>query len=282
MATTAQSSNLPKFSGFGLGMRRPHFAAFVEGSVPVDFVEVISENFLVDGGRPLRILESVREQYPVMLHGVSMSLGSHGGLRPDYMRRLKALADRFEPLWVSDHLSWSGVAGFNSHDLLPLPLNPWVLDIVCANIEAAQDVLARPLVVENPSTYVTFADDEMPEWEFISAIADRTGCSLLLDINNIFVSGCNNGFDPYRYIDEIPPQHVVQIHLAGHSRGPHCLIDTHDAAVCDEVWDLYRHAMRRLGPVATMVERDDNIPPIGELLDELDQARKLACEGLSR
>lgn len=266
-------SSLKSFSGFGLGLRKPHYQDFLDRRVPVDFVEVISENFMVEGGRPLQILDAVRQRHPVALHGVSMSVGSADGLRPDYLKRLKALADRIEPLWVSDHLCWTGVGGFNSHDLLPLPYTEEALEIVCANVKHAQEVLERPILLENPSSYLTFCDDEMSEWAFIAETCRRTGCHLLLDVNNVYVSGVNHGFDPYEYIAHIPAERVMQIHLAGHSRGRELLIDTHDEPVPEAVWALYEFAARRFGRVATMIERDDNIPPLDELIDELDLAR---------
>lgn len=265
--------SLPPFSGFGLGLRRPHYQDFIEGAAPVDFVEVISENFMVEGGRPLDVLGAVREHYPVALHGVSMSIGSADRVDVSYLKRLKALADRVQPLWVSDHLCWTGVGGFNSHDLLPLPYTEEALDLVCANIDLAQDVLERPLVLENPSAYLAFADDALTEWEFISEMCARTGCCLLLDVNNIYVSSRNVGFDPWAYLAGVPADRVRQIHLAGHSQGRELLIDTHDTPVPDPVWALYEEAVQGLGDVAVMIERDDDIPPLEVLLAELDIAR---------
>ena len=264
------------FHGFGLGLRIPHFQNYLTESVPVDFVEIISENFMVAGGRPLHVLDEVRERWPVAMHGVSMSIGSADGVRSDYLERLNALADRVRPLWVSDHLSWSRVGEVNSHDLLPLPFTEEALDTVCANIEHVQNVLERPLVLENPSTYLTFADDQMTEWAFLAEMTKRTGCYLLLDVNNIYVSGTNNGFDPYDYLAGVPAERVRQIHLAGHSQGRGRLIDTHDEPVPDPVWDLFARIYPGLGPVAAMIERDDNIPPLQDLLDELDIARRIA------
>ncbi|WP_019832792.1 MNIO family bufferin maturase [Sphingomonas sp. PR090111-T3T-6A] len=262
---------------FGLGLRKPHYGDFLDGdaAVAVDFVEVISENFMVDGGRPLDVLRRVRERHPVALHGVSMSIGSADGLDADYLRRLCALADAVDPLFVSDHLSWSRIEGFNSHDLLPLPYTGEALDTVCANIAHAQDVLGRAMLIENPSSYIAFAG-EMSEWEFLDALCARTGCGLLLDVNNIVVSASNHGFDPIAYLDGIPAARVRQIHLAGHSQGEALLIDTHDKPVPHTVWSLYAAALDRLGPVATMIERDDAIPPLGDLLAELDIARGIA------
>jgi uncharacterized protein len=262
---------------FGLGLRKPHYGDFLDGeaTVPVDFVEVISENFMVDGGRPLDILRRVRDRHPVALHGVSMSVGSADGVDPDYLRRLRALADAIDPLFVSDHLSWSRIEGFNSHDLLPLPYTQEALGVVCDNVSRAQDALGRTMLIENPSSYVAFAG-EMTEWEFLAALCTRTGCGLLLDVNNIFVSANNHGFDAIAYLDGIPADRVRQIHLAGHSQGRDLLIDTHDKPVPPSVWSLYAAALARLGPVATMIERDDDIPPLADLLEELAVARGIA------
>jgi hypothetical protein len=263
------------FAGFGLGLRKPHYADFIDTQVDVDFVEVISENFMVDGGKPRQILHDVRERYPVALHGVSMSIGSADGLDGAYLKRLRALVDEIEPLFVSDHLSWSRIEGFNSHDLLPLPYTNEALDLVCANVARAQDAMGRAMLIENPSTYIDFADADMTEWRFLDAMAQRTGCGLLLDVNNVFVSASNHGFDPIEYLNGVPHDRVRQIHLAGHSQGVELLIDTHDKPVPLSVWDLYTHVMPKLGPVATMIERDDDIPPLGDLLDELAIARRI-------
>lgn len=270
-------TDLARFGGFGLGMRTPHYPAYLAGEAPVDFVEIISENFMGEGGRPLSTLDKVREHYPVAMHGVSMSIGSADGLKADYLARLKHLADRVQPLWVSDHLCWTGIDGFNSHDLLPLPYTAEALNVAAANIARAQDLLERPLLIENPSSYLTFADDDMPEWSFLAELARRTGCYLLLDINNIHVSATNHGFDAQDYLAGIPADRVRQIHLAGHSAGRDgLLIDTHDHPVPDPVWSLYAQAMARFGDVAVMIERDDAIPPLEDLLAELAIARQLA------
>lgn len=263
---------------FGLGLRPQHYDDFLNGAVGVDFVEVISENFMVPGGRPLHVLDRIREKHPVALHGVSMSIGSADGVDRDYLARLKALADRVRPVFLSDHLCWTRIDGFNAHDLLPLPYTEEALDTVCANIRRAQDILERRLLIENPSTYVRFADADMTEWRFLEEICARTDCDLLLDVNNIFVSATNHGFDPIAYLDGIPANRIRQIHLAGHSHGEGLLIDTHDQPVPPAVWALYAEACRRIGPVATMIERDDAIPPLQELLCELDIARGLAAD----
>lgn len=262
---------------FGLGLRKPHYADFLDSNVAVDFVEVISENFMVPGGRPRDILRRVRERYPVALHGVSLSVGSADGVDRAYLARLRALVDAVEPLFVSDHLCWTRFGDFQSHDLLPLPYTEEALRTVCANVHAAQEAIGRTLLIENPSSYLAFDDAEMTEWEFLEALCARTGCDLLLDVNNMFVSAANHGYDAQAYLAGIPAARVRQIHLAGHSRGAALLIDTHDQPVPDPVWSLYAEALARLGPVATMIERDDAIPPLAELLAELDRARAIAA-----
>ena len=268
-------TSIPTFAGYGLGLRREHYRDFLETDVPVDFVEVISENFMVDGGQPRHILRQVRERHPVALHGVSMSIGSADGLNHGYLRRLRALVDEIDPLFVSDHLSWSRIDRFNSHDLLPLPYTEEALGIVCNNIATAQDAVGRPMLFENPSSYIAFPGQAMTEWEFLGEMSRRTGCGLLLDVNNAYVSSRNHGLDAHEYLRGIPVDRVRQIHLAGHTQGPELLIDTHDQAVCDDVWSLYAEATSMLGPVATMIERDDAIPPLADLLEELHIARDI-------
>jgi len=264
---------------FGLGLRKPHYADFLAGAAPVDFCEVISENFMSVGGKPRAVLQGVRANYPVALHGVSMSLGAIDGLDRDYLAALCALADEIEPLFISDHLCWTRHGGWQSHDLLPLPYTAEALDVVCANVDAAQTALGRTMLVENPSSYVSFAESEMGEAEFLAAMVARTGCGLLLDVNNIHVSAVNHGFDALAYLDALPLASVRQIHLAGHMQADSLLIDTHDRPVPPPVWDLFAAAIRRC-PLGThvMIERDDNIPPLDELLAELDMARAIAGE----
>lgn len=276
---TAQPSR-PRLTGFGLGLRPQHYPAFLDSPPKLDFLEIISENFMVDGGRPLATLERLRELYPMVMHGVSMSIGSADGVDLAYLHRLKVLADRVRPAWVSDHLCWTGVRGRNTHDLLPLPYTEEALAVVCENIRLAQDVLERPLVIENPSSYLTFAASEMTEWAFLSEMCARTSCALLLDVNNIHVSAVNHGFDALEFLNGVPADRVWQIHLAGHTTNGDLLIDTHDQPVPDPVWRLYDAACRRFGPVATMIERDDNIPPLEDLLAELEIARIVAAEAL--
>ncbi|CZF86669.1 MNIO family bufferin maturase [Grimontia marina] len=268
-------------SSFGLGLRTQHYNDFLNARQPVDWLEVISDNFMVNGGKPLAILDRIRADYPMTMHGVSMSIGSVNGLDEDYLKRLKALEQRIEPMWVSDHLCWGGVHGRKLHDLMPLPFTQEALDVVARNIHHAQDVLKRPLVVENVSSYVEFKDSEMTEWEFLSEICNATGCQLLLDINNIYVSAFNHGFSAFEFIDGVPKDHICQFHLAGHQNNGDHLIDTHDHPVCAGVWDLYEYALTRYGNVPTMIERDDNVPPLAELLDELDIARKIAGDVLN-
>ena len=265
----------PPFKGFGLGLRPQHYSDFLEAKQPIEFFEIISENFMIDGGRPLWILDQLRRDYPVAMHGVSMSLGSHDGLNPDYLSKLKHLTERCEPLWVSDHLCWTGVQGRNAHDLLPLPLTDEALDLVSHHIDQAQTHLGRALLIENPSTYVTFPEDHYREWEFLSALCKRTGCYLLLDINNVYVSAPNHGFLAHDYLKGLPLDRVRQIHLAGHSQGETLLIDTHDHPVCDAVWALYAEVSPYLENIAVMIERDEDIPPLRDLLAELDIARQL-------
>lgn len=267
---------IQRIQGFGLGLRPKHYNDFLTREIAVDFVEIISENFMVAGGRPLHVLDAVRERHPVAMHGVSMSIGSAGGLNPDYLKRLKSLVARVKPLWVSDHLCWTGVDGFNSHDLLPIPYTEEALEIVCRNVAFAQDFLEGPLLIENPSSYVRFKDETMPEWNFLKELCARTGCYLLLDLNNIHVSGANHGFDPHAFLAGIPLDRVLQIHLAGPSEGDGILIDTHDHDVPAPVWTLFEAISQRVGLVATMIERDDNIPSVDELLSELSIARMLS------
>jgi len=272
------TDRIASFQGFGLGLRREHHQDFLELDQPVDFVEIISENFMASGGRPLRTLEAVRERLPVAMHGVSMGLGNARGLDRAYLDTLGRLARHIRPLWLSDHLCWTGVDGRQAHDLLPLPYTEEALDVVSANLRLAQDLLERPLLIENPSSYCGFAESTMSEWAFLAALTERTGCYLLLDVNNVHVSSVNHGFDPLAFLAGLPRERVRQIHLAGHSAGPDgLLIDTHDAPVCPEVWALYRAAVARFGTTATMIERDDSIPPLATLLDELAIARGLAA-----
>jgi len=267
--------------GFGLGLRVEHYADFASGPAqPVDWLEVISDNYLVPGGKPLHFLERIRERYPMVMHGVALSIGSTDALDVDYLRQLRALADRIEPGWVSDHLCWTGVDHQNLHDLLPLPYTEAALRHLEPRIAQAQEILGRPLVLENVSSYITYEADEMPEWAFIAELLRRTGCQLLLDVNNVYVSSVNHRFDARTFIDAMPADRVVQIHLAGHEDHGDLLIDTHDHPVRPEVLELYAYTLGRMGVVPTMIERDDHIPPLTELVAELDQVRSVAAEAL--
>jgi uncharacterized protein len=266
--------------GFGLGLRTEHYRDFIDSTPRVDWLEVIAENYMVPGGKPLAMLDAIRRDHPMVMHGVSLSIGSTDALDTEYLGALKALAQRIEPAWISDHLCWTGVDHHNLHDLLPMPYTEAALRHLVTRVQQVQDVLGRRLLLENVSSYVSFAADEMSEWEFIAQLAQRADCELLLDVNNVYVSSRNHGFDARVFIDAMPRERVRQIHLAGHEdHGTH-LVDTHDHPVCDAVWALYEHTVRRLGAVPTMIERDDHIPPLAELLAELDQARAVQAAAL--
>jgi uncharacterized protein (UPF0276 family) len=263
--------------GFGLGVRPAHYEALLgEHLGAVSWLEALTENYLVPGGKPLHYLERLRAHYPVVLHGVSMSIGSVDPLDLDYLDSVRALASRIEASWVSDHLCWTGIDGANLHDLLPPPYTEEALLHVTRRIEEAQHRLQRRLVVENVSSYLTYRSSEMTEWEFLKELAERADCLLLVDINNVYVSSVNHGFDPHAYLAHLPPARVQQFHLAGHRNCGTHLIDTHDEPVCEEVWALYAHALARFGERSTMIERDDNIPELPVLLAELDRARRIA------
>ena len=268
--------------GFGLGLRVDHYEAILADQPRVDWFEALTENYLVPGGKPLDKLMRIRERYPLVLHGVSMSIGSTQPLDRSYLAHLKALAARVEPQWISDHLCWTGVAGRNMHDLLPLPYTEEALANVVERVRTVQDILGRRILLENVSSYVTYRDSEVTEWEFLREIVQRADCLLLLDVNNIYVSSVNHEFDPLEYLQAIPVERVQQIHLAGHENHGNYLIDTHDHPVPDPVWELYDAAVRRFGGVSTMIERDANIPPLEELCSELDAARRLAERALAR
>lgn len=263
---------------FGLGLRTDHYEDFASGRVPgVDWLEILSENYMIPGGRALHWLDRIRADHPMVMHGVSLSIGGTDPLDHEYLAALKALVRRVEPLWVSDHLCWTGVDGRNLHDLMPLPHTAEAIAHVVDRVQQVQDFLGRRLVLENVSSYVDYTTSEMPEWEFVAEIARRADCELLLDVNNVFVSAFNHGFDAQRYLDAIPVERVRQIHLAGHSHCGDYIIDTHDAPVAEEVWDLYAAALRRFGAVPAMIERDDHIPALAELVAELDRARAIAA-----
>lgn len=262
--------------GFGLGLRPTHYHALLEQRAPLDWLEIISENFMVDGGKPMAMLDRLRADYPMAMHGVALSIGSDEAIDRVYLAKLKALADRVDPLWISDHLCWTGFNGMNSHDLLPLPYTDEAARLLVRKIGQVQHELGRRLVLENVSSYLAYGASEATEWDFIRTVAEEADCLLLLDVNNVYVSSINHGFDPVDYLKALPAGRVQQIHLAGHSTHDDHLIDTHDHPVCEEVWALYDIACGMFGQVATMIERDDRIPELPELLDEIDRARGIA------
>ncbi len=271
------------YLGFGLGLRPVHYEEILSNPTPpkVDWFEIISENYMIPGGRPLHNLDRVRERFPLVMHGVSLSIGSTDPLDRDYLKNLKALADRVQPAWISDHLCWTGAHGTNMHDLLPLPYTEEAIRHVVERVQQVQETLGRRILLENVSSYLTYKQSAMTEWEFLSEIARRADCLILLDINNIYVSSFNHEFDPLAYLNGVPAERVRQFHLAGHEHNGDIIIDTHDHPIVDSVWDLYAHALRRFGRVSTMIERDDHIPPLAELLAELDHARTRADETLA-
>ncbi|MEQ6123031.1 DUF692 domain-containing protein [Pseudotenacibaculum sp. MALMAid0570] len=260
--------------GLGLGLRNQHFDHILSKSPAVDWFEVISENFMDSHGRPRHILKQIAERYPVVMHGVSMSIGSTDPLNFKYLKSLKTLADEVQPAWISDHLCWTGVLTTNSHDLLPLPLNVESLQHVCNRIKQIQDYLERPLIVENPSTYASFKNSDIPEWEFLRLMTEETGCGLLLDVNNVYVSSFNNDFDPVEYIQGIPHDKIVQMHLAGHQNMGNYIIDTHDREVTNQVWELFQMTYQLAPEAAILLEWDGNIPPFEVYHAELMKSKK--------
>jgi uncharacterized protein len=264
--------------GHGIGLRPPHYLEVLGGAPAGDWLEVISENFMVEGGNPRRVLRQVRERYPVVLHGVSLSLGSVDPLDEGYLDRLAALAAEVEPAWVSDHLCWSSFGGHTGHDLWPLPFTEEALAHVAARVLRVQERLGRRILVENVSSYLEFTSSHLTEWEFLAELTRRADCGLLLDVNNVYVSAHNHGFEAEAFLRGLPADRVGQMHLAGHSDAGTHLLDTHDHPVCDPVWDLYRRAVARFGPVATILERDDHIPPLEEVVAEARRAAAIAAE----
>lgn len=267
--------------GFGLGLRTAHFNTILETLPSIDWWEIISENFMIPGGKPLYFLDKIREHYPIVTHGVSLSIGSTDPLNWDYLEKLKILIQRIHPAWVSDHLCWTGVNGINTHDLLPLPYTEESLNHVVERVKIVQDFLETQILLENVSSYVSFKASTFTEWDFLSQVAKQADCLILLDINNIYVSAFNHGFDPYQYLNAIPIDRVQQFHLAGHTNKIDHIIDTHDADIISPVWDLYSAAIKRFGPVSTLIERDDNIPPLPELILELQHAKEIATKAQS-
>ena len=265
------------YLGFGLGLRKEHYETVLAERPGIDWFEIISENYMVEGGKPLHYLSRIREHYPMVMHGVSLSIGSTTALNPDYLKQLKTLIDRVQPAWFSDHLCWTGVDKVNLHDLMPLPYTEEALQHVADRVSQVQDYMGRRMLLENVSSYISYSDSQMSEWEFLREVAERADCLILLDINNIYVSAFNHNFDPLTYLQAIPGERVYQFHLAGHTHEGNLIIDTHDHPVADPVFELYTAALQRFGQVSTMIERDDNIPPLPVLLDELEQVRGIAA-----
>lgn len=271
--------NLPTL-GHGIGLRTVHFGEILDRRPEIDFFEAITENFLDTGGRPLHVLDRVAERTPVVLHGVSLNIGSSDPLDLDYLRKVRELVRRVNAPWVTDHLCWTGVAGRNVHDLLPLPMNEETLAHVVRRVRTVQDFLERPIHLENPSTYLEFETSMMGEAEFLSRLTGEADCGLLLDVNNVFVSAFNHGWDAGAYIDTIPADRVVQVHLAGHTdKGTH-LLDTHSDHVRNEVWGLYARLVSRTGPVTTLVEWDEEIPAFDVVHAEALKARDVASRAI--
>jgi uncharacterized protein (UPF0276 family) len=260
--------------GIGIGLRIPHYQHILEKKPVVNWFEIISENYMIDGGRPLAILDAILEQYRVVQHGVSMYFGSSQPLNREHLKRLKSLVRRTGTPWLSDHLCWGSVDGRYTHDLLPLPYTWEAIEVAARNIRRVQDFVEVPVVLENVSSYAEFHDSEMTEWEFLTEVVERADCGILLDVNNIYVSSINHEFDPAEYVDYIPAERVAQIHIAGHSRYERFLLDTHDHPVIDPVWKLYERALRRTGPTATLLEWDDRIPAFEEVHDEAMKAKR--------
>lgn len=276
-STNAPRLGLPDL-GVGVGLRVSHYEAIFASFPAVDWFEIISENFMVRGGKPLQNLDRILSHYPVVQHGVALSIGSTSPLDWDYLRELKKLLKRVKCPWISDHLCFTNANGFNSHDLLPLPYTEEALHHVASRARTVQDFLEVPLALENASSYLTYTSSQMTEWAFLNAIVEEANCAILLDVNNIYVSSYNHNFDPHEYVAAIPAHRVVQIHLAGHTNFGSYILDTHSDHVIDPVWDLYRHAIRRIGSVSTLVEWDEDIPPLETVLAEAERARKIRDE----
>ncbi|ABQ55659.1 DUF692 domain-containing protein [Legionella pneumophila serogroup 1] len=266
------------YLGFGLGLRPNYYEEILTSKPDLDWFEILTENYLIPGGKPLYYLDKIREHYSIVMHGVSLSLGSTDPLNWDYLKQVQELASRIEPVWISDHLCWTGVHGLNTHDLLPVPYTTEAIQHIVSRIQEIQDFLKRPFLIENVSSYLTYKQSEMSEWDFILEIVKQSGCYLLLDVNNVYVSSFNHNFDPMAYINSMPPGRVAQIHLAGHTSHGDYIIDTHNAPVIEPVWDLYEATIQRLGPVSTMIERDDNMPDFSELLSEINHAKRLSIQ----
>jgi uncharacterized protein (UPF0276 family) len=260
--------------GVGLGLRTVHYARIAEAQPPVDWFEILSENYMQTAGRPLEWLDRIASRYPVAMHGVSLSIGSTDPLDRVYLAELRALRDRSGARWVSDHLCWTGVGGTNTHDLLPMPYTEEALQHVVGRVRAVQDFLGAPLALENPSTYVEHAGASMPEWEFLARVAEQADCAILLDVNNVYVSAYNNGFDPHAYLAAVPFDRVVQLHVAGHTHHGTHIIDSHIGPVIEPVWRLLGESWRRAGGVSVLLEWDAEIPSLEETHAEAIRAKR--------
>lgn len=273
MSSCKKYAHKPDFLGFGLGLRPEHYETILNERPALDWLEILTENYLVPGGKPLYYLDAIRAIYPIVMHGVSLSIGSTAPLNWDYLKHVKELADRVKPQWISDHLCWTGIDGLNLHDLLPLPYTEEAIAHTVARIVQVQDYLDRQILIENVSTYLSYEQSEMPEWTFLVEIAKRADCFILLDVNNVYVSSVNHEFNPNDYLDALPKERLLQIHLAGHSDHGDYIIDTHSAPIPPSVWQLYAETLKRFGKISTLIERDEAIPPLADLMQELDRAR---------
>jgi hypothetical protein len=276
------SNDRNPFLGYGLGLRTEYYDVILDQLPEVDWFEIISENYMVDGGKPLHYLDRIREHYPIVMHGVSLSIGGTDPLNKNYLKHLKQLIDNAQPQWVSDHLCWTTHGGYNSHDLLPLPCTEEAIKHVVGRLEQVQDFLGQRILLENASTYLTFENAEMTEWDFYREVVERADSLMLLDVNNIYVCARNHGFDPVEFLDSMPADRVMQMHVSGHSDFGDYVIDTHDHPVVEPVWQLFAEALKRFGPVSSMIERDDRFPPFAELMAELQTMRKIADTTLNQ
>lgn len=280
MPKQSKTNSIP-YLGCGIGLRAHYYLEILNTLPPIDWFEIITEDFCLPGGRPMYYLDKVREHYPIVMHGVSLSLGSTDPLDFDYLNQVKILAERVNAAWLSDHCCWTGINQLNLHDLLPLPHTEEAIKHLAQRIIQVQDFLGRQIAIENVSSYISYNESIMPEWEFLKAIVETADCQLLLDVNNVYVNSVNHGFNPLDFINNIPVGRVQQFHLAGHTHNGTHLIDTHDMPIIEPVWDLYAVALRRFGKISTLIERDDNFPPLSELLAELDRAKstvKSVCD----
>lgn len=277
----SSNSILQPHLGFGLGLRREHYDDLISGQIAVDWLEILSENYMVPGGKPLFYLDKICAHYPVVMHGVSLSIGSVDPLNKVYLRELKHLADRIQPKWISDHLCWTGIGGINLHDLMPLPYTEEALQHIVTRVTQVQDFLGQRILLENVSSYLSYPHSTISEWEFLRELANQSDCLILLDINNIQVSAHNHNFNPLTYLNAMPAERIQQIHLAGHANKGGYSIDTHDHEIVSDVWSLYAEAITKFGPISTMIERDDDVPPLEVLLAELQIARTISLQATS-